>query len=369
MSKHKIILSISVVLISFLIVGKLSIKKTVLEVEETRKPASVSAQSVSDSRQYSQKIEYPASVVGDQEIQITAKSAGTVTIAPGNIGESISAGALLAKIDDTTTLDFGEAGLRSLQVQQAENSVDQAKKAYNLAKDLYEKLKKSDTATGAEIDSAKTQRDIAKLQYENAKLGLTGSVDNHLITSPISGIITNKAVSVGDSVSVGQPLATVSRSSKIKVRFYVDLDQRNKLIRGQEISATDADGNLLPLLIQNISAVADQTTKRFLIEAYPKRQTAPTLLSGTIVRVSITKILKPQNGDNFLLPLSAINIGQNESHIFVIDSENLSRKVAVNIVNVNGEIAEIKTDLPEDSLIITNGNKSIHDGETVSVKN
>lgn len=366
MNKKKIIVAIFVVFVLFVVAMRFPNEKPSLAQDAPSQPIKVSVKLASDSKSFLAKNQFPASVVGDQEVKITAKSAGTIVVAPNNIGSLIGAGSLLAKIDDTSTLSVGDSGLKSLQVQQSQSLVEQAKKSYSLAKDNYTNLKKDDSATNAQKDSAKIQRDIAKLQYENATLGLNGVVDNHLITSPISGFITSKAVSVGDSVSVGQLIATISKTSNVKIQFFVDQEQRVALIRGQEIFAIDSNGNSTPVTIQNIAVSADPTTKRFLIEAYPKKQN-PALLAGTITTVSIETKTEPKIDTNLILPLSVINIGQNESYVFVSEN-NVAKKVLVTVVNVNGETAEISSQISPETLIITEGNKLVHDGVNVAVQ-
>ncbi|EKE18858.1 MAG: RND family efflux system membrane fusion protein [uncultured bacterium] len=368
MNKKKIIASIFAVLVLFVVALRHKNEKSLPAQNLERQPINVWVKSAADSKVLTQENHFPANVAGDQEVKVTAKSSGTIIIAPNNIGDRIGAGSLLAKIDDAGSLAIGNEGLKSLQVQQAQIATEQAKKSYSLAKDAYDNLKKSDTATDEQIDSAKTQKDIAKLQYENASLGLSGSVDNHLITSPISGVITNKAVSVGDSVSAGQLIATISKSSNIKVQFYVDQNQRATLTRGQEISAIDANNKSTPLVVQNISVSADPITKRFLIEAYPKTQgQVHTLLPGTIATVSVSTSIKPKNENNLILPLSAISIGHNESFIFV-EENGAAKKIVVTVENVSGETAEISSPISSETLIIVSGNKLVREGEKINVQ-
>ncbi len=367
MDKKKLSLALFVILMLFVVALRYQGKKTIAPPETPKQATKVSVKAAADSKAFLQTSQFPGTVVGDQEVKITAKAAGTILFAPNNIGAGIGMGSLLAKIDDTSSLETGDAGLKSVQVQQAELAAQQAKKSYDLAKNTYDDLKKSSTATGTQKDNAKIQKDISKLQYENALLGLTGSVDNHLITSPISGVITNKAVSIGDSVSVGQLIATVSKSANIKVQFYVDQNQRATLTRGQEIFAIDSNGNSTSLIIQNIAGSADQTTKRFLIEAYPNKQTTSTLLAGTIVSVSITTTIKPTSSANLILPLSTIAIGQNESYVFLAEN-GVAKKAAVTVIGVTGETAEISAQLSPQAMIIVDGNKLIHDGEKIDLQ-
>ena len=366
MNKTKLIVSMSAVLIIFLAVFKISKKPPEVLQDVPKESTIVSVKSAAESKTFSQKIQLPANVVGDQEIKITAKSSGTIVIAPNNIGAPISAGSLLAKIEDAENLE-SNGNFNNLQTQQAEISAEQAKKNYGLTKDVYKDLQDSSSSTRVQRDNAKAQRDIAKLQYENALLGLTGSTDNHIAISPISGVITNKAVSVGDSVSLGQLIATVSKSSKIKVQFFVDSSQQKKLMRGQKIYAVDDDGSRHSLLIQSIAITADQTTKRFLIEAYPEKYT-PSLLSGTIINVLIEIANTTQKENHFILLLSAISIGQNENFIFVAEN-NIAKKKNLSIVDVNGETAEISIEALPETLFIVDGNKLLADGENIVLQN
>lgn len=378
MNKKKIIGSIVAVLAIFAITAKISNRQTATFTEKPVQPQTVSTKLASDSKNLDQEIEYPATIVGDQEVSVTAKSAGTVLAVPYGIGNKIGVGALLARIDDTgNTLQTSEKGFQSAQVQQSQLSKEQAEESLALAKKNYKNLKEAYdeqqkdptltvTVSKTQVDSAKKQIDIAEIQLESAKVGFKSVLDSHLITSPISGVILSKDVSIGDSVTVGQLIAQVSKSSNVKVRFYVDQDQRSELALGQEISMPDADGKPLPLKISNIAAAADPTTKRFLIEAIPSDHSGVPLLSGTILTVKIKTSLQPQNSADLILPLSAINVGQNESYIFTADG-NVARKKSVTVVQVNGEYAEIATDVPPETKIIIEGAKLIHEGEAVTI--
>ena len=378
MNKKKVIGSIIIVIAIFAITAKISKKQSVVVTEKPVQPQAVSMQLVSDSKTLNQEIEYPATVVGDQEISVTAKSAGTVSNMNYGIGDKIGMGALLARIDDTgNVLQASENGFQSAQVQQsqlskeqAEESLALAKKNYKNLKDAYTEQQKDSTLTAtvskAQVDSAKKQIDIAELQLASAKVGFKSVLDSHLITSPISGVVISKDVAIGDSVTAGQLIAKISKSSNIKVQFFVDQNQQSNLTSGQEISMLDADNNLLPLKISNVAISADPTTKRFLIEAVPVNYSGASLLSGTILTVKIKTNLQSKNSNDLILPLSAINVGQNESYIFIADG-NVARKVLVTVVQVNGETAEISTNLLAETKIITVGAKLVHDGETITI--
>jgi membrane fusion protein (multidrug efflux system) len=378
MHKKKIIGSILAVIAIFAMTAKFSQHKPVMVEEKPTPPQSVSVQSAFESKTLVTEVSYPATVIGDQEINVTAKSAGTVSVATHGLGDKVSIGTLLARIDDTgNVLPPAYKDFQSAQVQQSQLSTEQAQESLAMAQKNYKNLKKAyddqkndsslaKTVSKAQVDNAKGQIDIAELQLTSTKISLKSTLDNHLVTSPITGIVTRRAVAVGDSVSVGQLIATISKSSNIKIQFYVDQNQRNALESGQEISALGADGNLLPLKISGIAVAADQITKRFLIEAFPSNSSGTPLLAGTILTVMLKNDLTPRNSDNLILPLSAINVGQNESSIFIADNGR-AKKVPVTIASVTGETAEVSATLSPTTLIITDGSKLVHDGEAISI--
>lgn len=368
MANKKFILFTVIVITLFALVFYFSRKNSVEETEEKRSPAKVTAQSAEESKFFLEKRTYPGTVVGEQEIAIVSQISGVISNAPYEIGSPIKTGSLLARIDDAGRLDIGESGFRSNQIQQSELSAAQAKKSYGLSKDTYHDTKKSDLSTKIQKEVAKTQKEIAALQYEAAKISLRGSIDNHLITSPINGFVISKNVSVGDSISQGQIIATLSKTSAIKIQFYVNQMEKESFFRGQEVTVLDSNKKQFGVTIKNISVQADPQTKRFLIEATPKAQDSAALLLGTIVTIAVEKKQEPQDKNNFILPLSAITITQNENYIFVA-KQDVVKKEKVEIVRIIGENAEIAASLADDASIIVKGNKVLNEGETVSIEN
>ncbi len=360
-------ISLIIIAIIFLFVSSfiLTRKKPIEEITLEKKPLSVSVRSVEESKSVVVKHTFPAILVNDGEVKITAKSSGTITKAPGNVGTFIAKGAVLSLIDDIGTLDMNQNGFTSLQMKQSEIASQQAKKSYSLAKTIYDKTRKSSNATSLEKESAKIARDVAKLQYENALIAQTSALDNHKILSPISGFIVNKLVSVGDSVTIGQPLATIGKNTSIKAQFFVNQEERALLFYGKEVSATSSDGTSMSFFIQNIGSTADPITKRFLVEAYPKKQSTYSLLSGTILSLSVTTTLTPKDPKNILLPLSALTISQNENFIFVVEN-NKAKKIPVSVIAIYGENVEISSEINEKSIIIIEGNKLVSDEETIT---
>ena len=331
------------------------LNKTEEIVPTTSQPIQVSAQTVANSRSFVQKIEYPAIVSGDSEAIVSAKNSGTITAMNLALGNFVSAGQFLAKIDDIgANLLEGKNDFKSSQIQALEITLKQAKESEDLAEKNYKDNK--NTAT-------KTAWDIAKLQTKNAKIALSGALDNRNIIAPISGRISEKFVSTGDSVNIGQPLVRISNVNLIKFQFYVDQEILSYIKIGFPVNILK-DEEILPCQIRNISPIADSATKRFLVEAVLNKKIDPII--GTILKAQIEITKKPAKENGLILPLSAITIGQNENYIFVREN-NLAKKVTVKISNISGETAEIETNLPKDAEIIISGNKLLNDQTPIEI--
>jgi RND family efflux transporter MFP subunit len=324
--------------------------------EKTALPVGV--QTISDSATLKKNLLFPATVMGKDEAKISAKSSGTITSINFDLGKYVIQDQIIVKIDDTgKNSNAGKNNFESAQIQELEQIMRISKESLELAESNYKKI-------GSFAN--RSARDIAKRQYENSQIALSGALDSHLISAPISGAIISKNISLGDSVSPGQLLATISKTGKLKVQFFVDQEQFSHFSLGLPVNLLSNDNEAFLAKITSISPQADSATKKFLIEAEPLEKN--TLLSGTIINVSLEIKETPKKIGNILLPLASITVGQNESYLFI--SENgQAKKINLLIDNISGEIAEVKLDLPKETQIIISGNKSLKDGDAVEVKN
>jgi RND family efflux transporter MFP subunit len=220
----------------------------------------------------------------------------------------------------------------------------------------------------SQLSVSKSQLDIARLSYNNALISLQGLFDIHKAVSPIDGIITRKFVDEADTVSPGQVLATVSQSDKVKLELYVNQEDLAFLLLGQGATIKDNNGKAYEAIVSGITPAADSVTKRFLVEVKPKINNPKIFAIGTIMNVTAAYDKKPSNTKNIILPLTAVEIGQNANNIMILDNGKV-KKAAVEIVKVQGEAVEVKTGLSPDTEIIVDGNKIVEEGEEVKIKN
>ena len=239
---------------------------------------------------------------------------------------------------------------------------DALTKAYELAQQQEKTVQQALASQQANI---KSMLDAADLQYRNALLNLQSIIDIHSVIAPLSGKITQSFVSQGDTVSAGELLATISSGQTMKFQFFVDETVLKNINKDQAVIIKNNDEKEIPGKITSLSSQADALTKRFLVEVTPAGPNANDFSLGTVVNILIT-VEEKSDSNNIILPLSAIAIGQNSNSLFTIDNGQ-AKEINVAIVKIQGETAEIKTDLPDTAVIITDGNKLIQDGDLVEL--
>lgn len=241
------------------------------------------------------------------------------------------------------------------------SQIDQSQFVLSLAQNQYDNAK---VKIESQIAAAKVQMENSESQYNNALLSLQSLYDIHSIISPIEGTITQK-VNDGDTVSVGQLVATISQTEKTKVKIFVEPENLADLKPGLLASVSNGE-QTVDGIISSISPQADTLTRRFPVEIV--LENASSLYLGTVVNVKIviTKSVVNEK-DSILLPLSSIEIGQNGDQIMIVEN-NQAKKIPVEVVSVLGGLAKVKiNNYPPQTLIIIEGNKLVREGDLVAL--
>lgn len=169
-------------------------KKTSEEQNAEIEAPVVEVQSVSNSRNLEQESIYPAIVSAGMEARLSAQMPGVVTGADFQVGDIVSAGQVLARVNEIGSNTSSFSGANSNQIRQAAIATQQAQAAYELARSNYENILISSTkdleqaniarqqassslnnlgsTSGENIKSAQLAYESAQLAAEQARLSL-----------------------------------------------------------------------------------------------------------------------------------------------------------------------------------------------------
>lgn len=285
---------------------------------------------------------YPATIKGQQDIEIRAKVSGHITRVLVDEGATVRKGQALFEIDRTqyaAAVKAAEAQINVVKSQIATQELTVANKKMLLDKAIISKYD-YDMATNS-LESLKAQLAAAKAQYLNAKDQLSFCT----ITSPSNGVVGEIPYRVGSlvSASTADPLTTVSNIAKMYVYFSMTEKQLLGLSReagGVNEAITKmpavrlmlADGSEYgnPGVISAISGVIDQATGSVQIRADFDN-------AGHILRSGGTgSVLIPTHASNvIIIPQKATYEIQDKKFVYTVGKDNKAKSTEITVLPQN----------------------------------
>jgi len=341
-------------------------------------------------------ISYKASLEASEEGIVSGKVSGKVVQVMFENGQYVTQGDPLIKLDDQeirnniassqAQLKASESQLVSSQIglQKMQLTVENAVSTYNRTKELFDggaiskvELESAETTLNnakidletekANIETAKANIETAKANLTTAQIdlnNLTDSLANTTITAPITGILDEKSVSLGQYANMGVVLAKVKAISPIYAVIEIDQNDMSSLQVGESAKVTvgsnevkDYDG-----IIKTLEASANTTSRVFKCKVEVANLDL-ALKPGIYAKVDI---VSDQTSEVIAVTTDALSGNPGNYSVFVID-QGFARKRIVNIGQISKGLVEIKDGVKNgDSVIITNVN-TLQDGDAVSV--
>ena len=341
------------------VVGGLRVRSgksdTVQEIPVVISPT-VSVKTAREARVSSSTLTFPATVSKESEAILVAQTSGTIVSDTVILGGKVGVGTPLYRIDTTGTGDIHPStGFENDAVTQAKLALKNAEENYAQAKRVYDNDK---------TDANKTARDIQKNLRDGARSQYAALLDTHNVKSPIAGTVFTKSASLGDTVSAGQPLATLGAGRTI-ARFSVSDDVRAFLAPRQKITFSRESGEAITGFVSRIAPAANDTNKQFLIEAESTDTAFARIPSGTLLTVSVT-LERVGKNDEVLLQLSALAQEQTGTFAFALDGDRV-KKIPVTLRALYGETAVVAGSFSDDTSFVVSNAKRLSDGATVTI--
>jgi len=183
------------------------------------------------------------------DIQVRAETSGRIQSRPVIKGNNVAKNATLV----TLTMDD-----RLERKQQAEALYEYQTIAYSAAKKLSQKQFQS------KVKLAREKADLARAKAELARINL--DIRRTTIKAPLSGIVEDLPVDVGERVTIGDVVARIITIDQIKVTGAVSEGQIRQLKKGDYASITLPDGETRTGDIIYLSKKSIGATRTFRIE-------------------------------------------------------------------------------------------------------
>jgi multidrug efflux pump subunit AcrA (membrane-fusion protein) len=235
----------------------------------------------------------------------------------------------------------------------------QARAAFDVARNRLNSLQ--NVSKDATLKQAEGQLASAKGKYQAAEAQVSYSE----IHSPISGVVTDRPLFAGETVSSGSTLITVMDTSAMLAKVHLSETVAQRLSVGDEASIlVPGITDPVPAKVSLISPALDpgSTTVEVWLRLENK---AGRYKAGTPVRASITGRTEPKA---IKVPLTAVLTGEDGSKsVMVVDGEGVAHKKAVQLGINDGEDVQITQGLNGSEMVITTGGYGLDDKTKVKV--
>ena len=351
MKKKTIIASVTVVGLLGIMTWTLASNKKAIdsskEVKTTQSDVTVTVASA-EMTETNGSLELVGTTQACKEVNIASESAGKIVQVNFKMGDFVTKGKVLAKIDDT---------YKRLAYDNAKLSYEKCKDDLN----RYNTLHKGDAISDTQLRDIRMAYENASIQLENAKK----QWDDTKITAPFSGYITTQNTELGAYVNPGSVIAGIADISELKVILEVSESNAYELHQGQAVNITaDVQGSSFSGKIANISPKAT-ASHTYPVEIIIPNNGKNKLKAGTYVNVSVNM---GKNGKALMIPRDAIVSSVKDPSVYVV-SDNVAKLIKISTGRTFNSSLEVMNGLNEGDKVVTNGQINLTDGAKVLILN
>ncbi len=288
-----------------------------------------------------------ATLEAEEETQVVAKVGGVVNRILVEEGDYVTAGQMLAKLDDERI---------AVQVERARANLSNLDEEYRRSEELFN----GSMISAQEFQKAKYDYERQKAEYDLASLDL----EYTSIRAPISGVIAERHIKVGNMVLANQPTFSVTGMDPLLAVLHVPERQLGKL-KVDHTATLEVDaiqGESFTGRVDRISPVVDPATGTVKVTVEVRDRTR-RLKPGMFARVNIVHDV---HTNALLLPKDAVIAEDRESCVFVVRDSTAYRHT-VETGYVNSSHIEVLSGVEAGDTVVTIGKGGLKDSSRVEM--
>lgn len=285
-----------------------------------------------------------------------------------DIGAKVKKNDLLGQIDPRTyqaALDQAKGALARDSATLANAKVDLARYQALAAQNAISQQQLATQAATVNSDAGIVETDRAAVSQATINLAYTRLI------APFDGIVTTRAVDVGNLVTVGTPTSTplFTVSDQSRMRIYVRLPQNYaSFVRpGMQVTFTVPQYPTRVFhatLVANAGAVASATGTDLI--QFGTDNSDGALQPGAYANVHFPL---PPGANGIRLPATALIFREAGMQVATVDANNRVRFKTVNILRDNGGTLDVAGGISRSDRIIDNPADALEDGDQVRIAN
>lgn len=285
---------------------------------------------------------YTANVEAYAKNNIAPQSPSRIQKIYVEVGDFVRAGQIVAKMD--------EVSLNQSKLSMANDSLE-----YSRIKKLYEQggVSKSD------FDAMELKYNVTRSQYQNL-------LENTILRSPVSGVITARNYDQGDMYG-GSPIYVVEQITPVKLYVGISEMDYTRVKKNDTVTLT-ADallGKTFTGRIARIYPTIDAATHTFTAEVNVANSDR-LLRPGMYARVTVNF----GSNHSIVVPDDCVvkQQGSGVRSVFVLQADNTVKEVVVTLGRHFGTEYEILSGISEGDNVVVKGQTSLKNGSKVNVQ-
>ena len=285
---------------------------------------------------------YPTTIEADIVNNIAPQSAARISKIYVEVGDKVNAGQTLARMD--------EVNLEKARLQLINDSIEFGR---------IEQLHEIGATSQSDYEAMTLKYYVSKKTYKNL-------LENTVLKSPISGVVTARNYDEGDMYAMAQPLFVIQKINPVKMLINISESKYSQIKKGMEVDiTTDAYGDqvfkgTVDLIYPTINAM----THTFPVEVKFANKDL-TLRPGMFARVTVNY------GDNFrvVVPDRAVlkQVGSGEQYVYILNEDGTVTYTVVEIGRRMGNKYEVISGIDDNATVVLTGQTKLKNGITVDV--
>ena len=324
---------------------------------------------------------YIGTISAEGTASVVSLVSGNVEEVMVSVGDTVSAGDPLCRIDDESArlaLQNAQASYNSAQAGYGGSDLPVLEEQLRLAQDNYEDtqhLFEMGAASQAEVDQANQALLSAQAGVEAARAGLSSAragiqsaqvgvnsaqyqLSLYNMTAPISGVVEAVNLTLNNFAASGTVAFVISNGSNKTVTFYVTDQVRQTLTAGQEVSVV-SDGRTYQGAVTEISGVVDAATGLFKVKAVINE--AQSLPDGLAVELTTTAY---RSSGAILIPSDAVYFDEGNAYVYVAQDGTVVR-TEVTVGLYTADTIAVTSGLTAGDEVITTWSAGLKDGAPI----
>jgi RND family efflux transporter MFP subunit len=301
---------------------------------------------------------YAGTIRSRVEQNLAFRVAGKIIERKVNLGDRVSSGQLLMRLDPA---DYSDG------VNAANAQVAAARSVAVRANANYERVNGLATSGSTSVDmieQARASKDSADANLKAAEAQLATVRNQRAYTelrADVAGVIVELPGEAGMVIAAGQPVIKIAQAGAPEA--VVGLPEANHVVgETAQITVFGATGSAYSGRLRQVSAAADPATRLFEARYVLDATLAEAPLGST---VKVTPTGEKTAATSLDVPLSALVDKGHGTRVWVIDARGTVRARQVKVVRFNEETASISSGLIQGEVVVAAGAQLLNEGQVV----